>query len=327
MTLVTPYREHLYSGMLPGLVAGHYEKDELSIDLARLARETGAVLVLDRAVGLDAGRKALRLEKAGELAYDWLSLNLGSLPDYGGVPGAAEHSAPAKPFEAFLERWEILREAAGEPRMAIAGAGAAGVELAMAMRHRLPRAAVTLYSDKAMFSGGLAERIGRALERSGVLLRPGTPVIGVEPGPLVVSRAGREPCDALFWTAGAAPPRWLGGTGLALDAAGFVLVDSTLRSVSHPQVFAVGDTATLADARHPKSGVFAVRHARILDANVRAAACGGPMARFVPQRRQLALISCGGRHAIAAWGGWSAQGAWAWRWKDWIDRRWVARFR
>lgn len=323
VTLVTPYPEHLYSGMLPGLVAGHYRKEEVCIDLARLARESGAVLLLDRAVGLDADRRVLALEK-GELAYHWLSLNLGSAPDYRGVPGAAEHSLAVKPFERFLARWEAAQARAR--RIAVVGAGAAGIELAMAIRHRLPHAAVTIYSDQAMFSGKLAERIARALERSGVEPREGTAVEALAPGPAVLTCAGAERFDLVVWTGGAAAPGWLGDTGLALDRNGFVLVDATLASVSHPQVFAVGDTATLAGAEHPKSGVFAVRHGAVLEANIRAAASGAPLARYSPQARQLMLISCGRRYAIAAWGSLSAEGEWAWRWKDWIDRRWVARF-
>jgi selenide,water dikinase len=114
---------------------------------------------------------------------------------------------------------------------------------------------------------------------------------------------------------------------LHIDKAGFVLVDSALRSFSHPDVFAAGDCATLRDARHPKSGVYAVRHAPVLAANLAKLLQGKPMQDYDPQSRQLSLISCGGKYAIASRGGWSAEGAWVWRWKDWLDRRWIARFR
>ncbi len=310
--------------MLPGLVAGHYRVSEVVIDLARLAREAGAVLVLDRAVGLDAARKVVTLEKGGELEYDLLSLNLGSLPETT-VPGSAEHALAAKPFETFLEEWEAKRASA--KRIAVVGAGAAGVEMAMAVRHRLPQASVTLYSDRPMFAGRLAGRISSALQRCGVELRANTAVEALEPGPVVVAGGVRGPFDLVLWTAGAAPQPWLRGTGLANDTRGFVLVDANLRSVSHPEVSAVGDSATLRDAPHPKSGVYAVRHAAVLLANLRAALEGGPLAAYRPQQRQLALVSCGAKYAIASRGGWSAEGGWVWRWKDWLDRRWVARFR
>jgi selenide,water dikinase len=107
-----------------------------------------------------------------------------------------------------------------------------------------------------------------------------------------------------------------------VDGRGFILVDDQLRSVSHPEVLAAGDCATLRDAPHPKSGVYAVRHAPVLAANLRGAG-----RRYRPQRRALMLLSCGARYAIADWGGLSWEGAWVWRWKDRIDRRWVEGFR
>ena len=111
-----------------------------------------------------------------------------------------------------------------------------------------------------------------------------------------------------------------------LPALSIVLVDDLLRSTSHPEVFAAGDCATLRDAPHPKSGVYAVRHGDWLARNLRYALAEVPLHRYRPQRRALALISCGERSAIADWSGVTAEGAWVWRWKDWLDRRWVRRF-
>jgi selenide,water dikinase len=177
----------------------------------------------------------------------------------------------------------------------------------MAVAHRT-NARVALYSDRPMCRPGLARRIARQLARNGVELTK-------------AAYAG-EAFDLVIWTAGAAALPWLRTSGLAVDQRGFVLVDDALRSVSHPEVLAAGDCATLRDAAHPKSGVYAVRHAPVLAANL-----GGAQRRYVPQRRALALISCGERYAIADWNGLSVEGAWVWRWKDRIDRRWVKGFR
>jgi len=322
--LVTPHPVHTYSGMVPGVVAGHYAVSEAQIDLARLCNRAGVALVLDQIAGLDAGNKQLALANSGKLEFDVLSLDLGSLPNFSGVPGAREHALGVKPFEAFMRHWEAHGLSAR--RIAVAGAGAAGIEMAMALRHRLPSAKVFLYSDRPMFSGAVAARLERALGRCGVELQSNTAVAALEPGPVVVTQQEREACDLVLWTAGAAPQPWLQQSGLQTDEAGFVLVDPALRSVSHPDVFAAGDCATLRDARHPKSGVYAVRHAPVLLENLRNTVEGKTLETYHPQARQLALISCGAKYAIASRGGWSAEGAWVWRWKDWLDRRWVARF-
>ncbi len=319
VTLVTPFPHQTYSGMLPGFVAGHYRLDEIRIDLAALAARAGAKLVLGSVAALDAARRLVQLEDGTTLEYDRASLNLGSIPAQE-VPGSAEHALAAKPFETFMERWLEAKDRV--KTVAVVGAGAAGVELAMAVAHRTS-ARVTLYSDRPMFRPAVARRIARALRRNGVELRAGTVVSAVEAGPVVVAAGTRESTDLVIWTAGAAPLPLLRESGLASDERGFVLVDDKLRSVSHPEVFAAGDCATLRDAPHPKSGVYAVRHAEVLAHNLR----GGELRRYVPQRQALALISCGARTAIVDWGGWSAQGAWAWRWKDRLDRRWVGSFR
>ncbi len=314
VTLITPYPHHTYSGMVPGFIAGHYRLEEIRIDLANLAARAGAKLVIGRVAALDAARRLARLEDGTELRYDVASLNLGSIPAT--APGSAEHALAAKPFENFMQRWLEARD--GVKKVAVVGAGAAGVELAMAVAYRTS-ASVTLYSDRP----APARRIARALERNGAALRSNTPVTAVEAGPVVVAGDARQAFDLVIWTAGAAPLPWLRESGLATDAQGFVLVDDKLRSVSHAELFAAGDCATLRDAPHPRSGVYAVRHGTVLAQNLR----GGELRSYAPQRRALALISCGARYAIADWNGWSAEGAWAWRWKDRIDRRWIAGFR
>ena len=303
VTLVTPYPHHVYSGMLPGFVAGHYTLEDIRIDVAALAARAGVKLVLGRVVALDAKRRVARLEDGAEIEYDLASLDVGS------HAAAPEYALAAKPFETFMEQWLEAKDRVRN--VAVVGAGAAGVEIAMAVAHRA-NTRVTLYSDRPMFRPGLARRIARQLARLGAELREG----------VAFEDAMRRDYDLVIWTAGAAALPWLRESGLAVDDRGFVLVDERLRSVSHPEVLAAGDCATLRDAAHPKSGVFAVRHAPVLAANL-----GGADRRYVPQRRTLALISCGERYAIADWGGVSWEGAWVWRWKDRIDRRWVERFR
>ncbi|MDX1376025.1 MAG: FAD-dependent oxidoreductase, partial [Burkholderiales bacterium] len=165
VTLVTPYDRHTYSGMLPGLVAGHYAVDDVQIDLARLAAAAGAELLRAEVAGLDAAERRVRLADGATLEYDLASLNVGSLPNTAPVPGSEAHALAAKPFERFLVGWNALlaRPQAAPLKVALVGAGAAGVELAMAIAYRLDalgrERAVTLYSDRPMFEGGLARRV------------------------------------------------------------------------------------------------------------------------------------------------------------------------
>jgi NADH dehydrogenase FAD-containing subunit len=80
------------------------------------------------------------------------------------------------------------------------------------------------------------------------------------------------------------------------------------------------------DRALPKSGVFAVRAGPALALNLRRRLAGGELMPWQPRERSLYLLSCGERRAIVAWGDFSAQGRWAWWWKDQIDRGFVGSF-
>jgi selenide, water dikinase len=319
ITLVAPEPQQIYSGMFPGLLAGHYALEETLLPAGRIAALAYAEFMRGSVESIDLAAKLVRLTGGAELRYDVLSLNIGSRVQTS-VPGALQHAIAVKPFDAFLARLHGERFA----RVAVAGAGAGGMEIAMALRYR--GAAVTLYADKPAVHPALAARAERLMRQSGVDFRPGMPITALEPGPVVVAGPSHQEFDLVLLATGAAAPLLLRESGLACDDGGFALVDRTLRSLSHPEVFVVGDCATLRDAPHPKSGVYSVRHGELLHENLRRLAQEEALAEYSPQARALTLLSCGARYAIAQRGGWSREGRWVWRWKNWIDRRWVRSF-
>jgi selenide, water dikinase len=317
ITLVSPRPVQLYSGMVPGVIAGLYRRAQAEVDFRGLAAR-GYVDFVEGAVReFDAQRRRVVLEDGRELSYDLASLNAGSRVD-ASVPGS-EHALPARPFESLVEGIGSAH------RIAIAGGGAGGVELAMALSHR--GAALTVYADRQSFAPELAKRLRTALRRAKVDFRLGMPIDAIEPGVVVRSGSTVQEFDLVLLATGARALPWLASGGLAVDAAGFVRVSDTLQSLSHPEVFAAGDCAALEGTEEPKSGVYAVRHGTILYRNLAAAVAGSDCLSYRPDPRSLALISCGGRYAIASRGRWSAAGRWVWLWKDWIDRRWVASLR
>lgn len=129
----------------------------------------------------------------------------------------------------------------------------------------------------------------------------------------------------VLWATGAEAHAWQSHSGLAIDERGFIRIDAWLRSVSHPQVYAVGDCAGWAHPL-PKSGVFAVRMGPVLSRNLRAALGVGKASRYDPQRQALALIATFDGSAVASWRNFSARGRWVQRWKDWNDDRFLRRF-
>lgn len=338
VTLVTPFERQMYSGMVPGLVAGHYTAQDCVIPLRPLAQAAGMVFRQASAVRLDAAARRVELDDGSMLGYDLLSLDTGAVMHRDRLPGAAEHALFVRPIEDFVQQLDALWARAAQRllRLAVVGGGAAGVELAMALQHRLgAQGRVGAGVQVSLVTGGPAPlagypaavmaRVQRSLAAMGVtVVRQGA--VAVEADAVVLADGSRLACDAAVLATGAQAPGWLAGSGLALDPQGFVLTRSTLQSSSHADVFAVGDVATRSDTPHAKSGVYAVRAGPPLALNLRQALAGQALQPHAAPTRTLNLVSCGGRSAIAAWGAWSAQGRWVWWLKDRIDRRFVARY-
>jgi selenide,water dikinase len=336
LVLVSPGADTPYSGMLPGLVAGHYTRADIHIDLEALARFARARFLQTAVTALDPPAQSLRCADGEQVSYDLVSLDIGSTPPLDAIPGATESGIPVKPVERFLRYWDaILAYARGASvQLAVVGGGAGGVELALAMKHRAVSEdadiRVVVVSDRGgimpTHAAGVRRRVLRALEAAGVGVVAGARVAQVEGDRLVLYGGAVMEAQAVVWATGAAAPEWLAETGLALDDRGFIEVRRTLQSTSHPNVFAAGDVATVRGHPRPKSGVYAVRQGPPLAENLRRVLQGRKPRGFTPQRLALALIGTGGRHAIASWGPIAFEGDWVWRWKDAIDRKFMTRF-
>lgn len=344
LTLIARDVSTPYSGMLPGFIAGHYGYDECHIDLGPLAAFASARLFRDEAVGIDLAARRVLCAGRPSVAFDVLSIDIGSRPRQDDVPGSVEHATPVKPIDRFAQRWEkiVARVAADDRplRIGVVGGGAGGVELTLAIRHRLRgllRSAgqnpdrltfvlVTAGDVLPTHNAGVGRIFARALAERRVEVHAGAPVMSVEPGRLRIDGGGAVALDEILWVtqAGAAP--WLKSSGLACDAAGFVRVRDTLQTVTDPNVFAAGDCASVDDHPRPKAGVFAVRQGPPLTENLRRVLAGTAPRPFVPQRQFLSLISTGDKYAVASRGPWAAKGAWLWTLKDWIDRRFMRKY-
>ncbi len=330
LTLINPGPTAPYTGMLPGFVAGHYDRETLDIDLVRLARFAGARLILGHATAIDRAAREIAVEDEilgpRTIGYDVASLDIGIHSDMPDLPGFAEHGLPAKPLGRFARGWAAWRREGTRDPMAVIGGGVGGAELAMAMSYGTGRAPVTMI-ERGQALAGLSHRartrLRRELERNHVTVIEGAEVTRVTAQGVELADGRHIPARLVTGAAGARPHGWLAGTGLSLTD-GFVDVDATLRS-SDEALFASGDCAHMAHAPRPKAGVFAVRQAPVLFANLRAAATGRSPRRFRPQRGYLKLVSTGRRSAVADRAGRTLSGPLLWAWKDLIDRRFMAR--
>jgi pyridine nucleotide-disulfide oxidoreductase family protein len=347
VTVLTPYPYQTYSGMTPGLVAGRYSAEDCQIPLEPLVKAAGAKWLQGRCTGIDAAQQKVQLSPTGkgqtlppELPYHLLSIDTGAVIDRtrleADMPGAPAHALIVRPIEVFAKLWpQVMEQAVSRPlSIAVVGAGAAGLELLFAAEQclRLNGAAGARFTlitggtePAANYTPGVQRRVLRRLKALGITVLRDT-CVGMDHGVVRLGGGSELACDLPLLAIGTHAPAWLQGSGLALSETGHVLVNEYQQSTSHPNVFAAGDVATRADAPHPKSGVYAVRAGPPLAANLLAAHEGSALKPHHPPKNTLNLLSCGAGHAIASWGPLHAEGAWAWAWKDRIDRAFMAKY-
>ena len=333
ITLISPAAFTPYSGMLPGLLAGHYSFEETHIDLARFCQRAGVRFLTDEVVALDPQTRTLRCRERGDVHYDLLSIDIGSQPELDSVPGARQHSVPVKPVAGLWRRWESLTEAAAEfGRIAVVGGGAGSVEIALAIAWQLRErpVEVALYSGSSQLLPGYGRGVRRSVlaqcETLGVEVFCDHRVSRVEADTLHFEQGQSADFNTLFWCTGASASPWIADSGLPVDARGFMNVLDTLQSTAYPEVFGAGDIAAQVNHPRPKAGVYAVRQAPVLAANLRAASLGAPLREHHPQTRFLSLLSLGPQLAAAERNVFSAHGRWVWHWKNHIDRKFMGLF-
>jgi selenide, water dikinase len=285
-------------------------------------------------VGLDLENQRVLCANQSPVAFDWLSIDVGSTPKLPSILGAAEHSIPAKPVQKLLDWWEQFSRQRTARTIGIVGGGTGGVELALNMQHRLLEMGsdVTLHlfhrASELMPKHGpwVRHYFEKLLTQRGVHLHLSETVQEVQQGAVICQSGLTIACDATVWVTEASAPDWLGKAGLNVDQDGFILVNEALQSVSHPQVFAAGDIAAMVNCSRPKAGVFAVRQGKPLFNNLCRAVQQQPLQPYHPQKRYLSLIGTGDRSAVASYGQFGWRSPFLWLLKDRIDRAFMNQF-
>ena len=343
LTLITRDVHTPYSGMLPGYIAGHYTYDQAHIDLRPLAMFAGARLFHSTAEKIDFDNKEIHCPDRPPVKYDVLSINIGSRPASNGIEGVDEFSLPVKPIDKFITGWENIVEQVRQTEqtfhLIIVGTGAGGVEMALSTQYRLQNVLKEQNKDidqlKVTLIGAhdeilkthnarVRKKFMRVLTERNINLVTGKPVTRVTKDGVVCGDTAMQ-SDATIWVTNASAQSWPDESGLATDD-GFIKVNDCLQTIDHPDVFAVGDIAAVVDHPREKSGVFAVRQGPPLTENLRRVLLGKQPEPFTPQKNFLGLISTGDQYAIASRGSWSMEGKWLWKFKDWIDRRFMTMF-
>ncbi|MEV5643319.1 FAD-dependent oxidoreductase [Streptomyces flaveolus] len=238
-------RERFTERMRLHMTATGQRLAELSVP--ELLEGTGARFVRGWVTAVDPDARTVRIDDDRVLHYDTLVYGLGGTADTSAVPGAEDHAytlSSAQDAEALADRLARL----GSGTVVVAGSGLTGIEAAAEIAERHPRLRVVLLGRQ---EPGVAMNpkpkayLHAALDRLGVHVRAGVEVTKVLPD--AVELAGGEviPADAVLWTSGTRTSPLAAAAGLTVDDRGRVVTDAALRSVSHPEVYAIGDAAAV----------------------------------------------------------------------------------
>ena len=321
ITLVNRTSTTLYSGMVPGLIAGIYSRDQVAIDLRSLAADAGVAFIEAEIKGLDLINQTLLLEGRLPLPFTTLSLDVGAVsrpltPDKSLLPGSL---VPIKPLEPALKYLESEDENAHET-FYVVGSGLAGVEVALALRQRWPKRPIHLLARQ----GRLNQRLDKGLRAAGVL------VVNKSAGVPRTTTTVVSTISTGIICSGSRAPTWLADSGLpCCPQSGRVRTNNQLRVIEHPEIFASGDCALIDTYPRPPSGVWAVKAANTLARNLKAACEGQVVRRWRPQRRAIQLVGGFRQGRPTAWVLWGSitlgPHPQLWRWKQRIDRRFIQR--
>ncbi len=333
VVLIAPGR-FWYSGLATGMLGGVYPPEEDQIDVAALVEAGGGRFVHGRAARIDPARQCVVLKSGEEVAYDALSVNIGS--EASDLPGSG-HATNVYPLKPLNQLWRLRRdlEALGSAprRVVVVGGGASGGEIAMNVRALLRRlgaresAVVLLAGGERLFeqfAPAAARKAARLLRASGVEVKLNARVARVEANMAVTSGGERVPFDFLVNATGLKPPALLRRSGFATDD-GAMRVNRHLQAVGHPSVFGGGDCVAFDPRPLAKIGVYAVRESSVLFHNLTAYLDQKPhrLRAFKPQRSFLLILNLGGGEGLAVWRRFAWHGRLAFWFKDFLDRRFL----
>jgi NADH dehydrogenase FAD-containing subunit len=329
-----------YSGLATGMLGGRYSAAEDQLDPQRLIETQQGEFVHGRVERFDPTARRVCLADGRELAYDYVSINVGSQVNCDGVAGAADDPSvwPVKPISnlwKLREQLERQLQAGAAPRVAVIGGGPTGCEVAanlaaLARTHQVAMPVTLIAPGHRLIQSapaGAARWLQQKLSCSDITLRLQTRVVRREQNRLLAEDGSQIEADLVVLATGLVAGRLVYELGLPTRPKDGLRINPQLHSIADPRVFAGGDCAALDGWDLPKLGVFGVRQAACIHANLLASLAGNPLVGYRPQRRYLSILNLGDGTGLSTWGPrwWHGRSS-LWL-KEWLDRRFLHRYR
>ncbi len=341
VSLISSEEYTSYSGMLPGLISGHYTFADCHINLQELCNRYKFRFHKESVTQISPYEQLIHTQK-NQYCYDLASINIGSTPNLYSTIGVKEWATPIKPIDRLIEKIDrFLNDVSNAPmkqnfEVVVVGGGAAGIEILLALKYRADGCGYTNLSF-SMITGSqdilethpmpIRRKFHQILHKKNVTTYYASPVVSISKEYVKTASGKIIKSDLTVWATGAAASTWPKLSNLPTTKEGFIKTDQYLKVKNINNLFAVGDIGSIEGLRYPKSGVYAVKQAAVLINNINNLVNGKPLKRYTPQKHALALISAGSKYAVASRNILCTSGKWVWRWKDHIDRNFMRKFR
>jgi len=343
LTLLSDQSTAWYSGMMPGCISGRYHADQTQINLQDLADWCGATFVCAKMQSINWDTRCIHCENQTDISFDYCCINIGSITRYSELPGVRQHALLTRPISELLgkiiSRDSVLNATKTTDdiirRVVVVGSGAAGLELAWALRARVLDMGFTpeltlIHSgrDRIFDERGAmtVNNIHSKLEEHSIRVIGSAKAVSVSSSHVTLSSEREIPYDYLLWATGAQAPPVLKNLGVALDDVGYVLVNPYLQSTSHPRLFAVGDCCNFDNKNLPKAGVYSVREGPVVAENLIHLLLEEELVPYQPQEGFLSLLNTSDGEAISSWKGISFTNSKVMHLKDKIDMKFMNSF-
>ena len=337
ISLISPTAETAYTGMLPGFLAGHYKREEINIDLVKLCRFSGVRFIIGTVENILTDNNLIIISGRNPISYDLASIDIGVTSQLLSPTLSSAYLNSIKPLADFADNWELFKarifKKTVSPNVVIIGGGIGAVEIAMAIAYSFKKIGVIHYNisilgrSKALkeVRSRTRKKIMATLTSLSIKVLENVKASHATATQVLLHDNTEIASDFTIIAAGATPYDWLKKTNLRLNN-GFIEIDRELRTLSHQNIFAVGDCSYMTFSPRPKAGVFAVRQASVLFANIRAQLLKRRLKKFSPQKSHLKLISLGSKNAVSDYALTSFSGLKVWNLKNYIDKLFMRQF-
>lgn len=337
VTVVGPSPYHYYSGMGPGMLGGFYSPDDIRFATLQITEKQGGTFVHDKVERIDPDRKRIYLVSGDTIDYDVLSCNLGSQVPHNLIAGDNGDIYPVKPIEKLHEARQRALAIMSDKQAVIlvAGGGPAAAEIAGNLFHLAKASGKTMPTiymcvGKAFmsrFPGPVSTRVYRILTDHGIVIDDSSYVKSIKTGTVILESGKTITADLIFVALGVKPSPVFAVSDLPVGPDGGLSVNRFLQSSAYPEIFGGGDCIYFQPRPLDKVGVYAVRQNPVLYHNLMAALEDEPLMPFHPGGDYLLIFNLGDRRGVLRKKWLTLSGRTPFILKDFIDRRFIKRFR